>query len=135
MERFPENKNEAPCPVYEIDLTRAWNSEAEYSLFLEGLRKLPFYRSGLLYSGFDGDHIGISFTSQDEYVEDGIFCCNEADLSGTTNRQNAVDFAIEYKNSAIAVYDSSRMTRVEGESDAYRTQDSSALIAIIKIKK
>ncbi len=135
MESFNNlEKKELTSPLYEIDISKAWNSEGEALLFIEALKKLPIYREGLLYSGFDGDHIDVSFSSKDKYIEGGIFCCEEKELSGVTGGQSALDFAIDYKNPAIAVYDPIKLTKVPFEFYAYTVDDPSALIAIIKIK-
>ncbi len=134
MEIFPRNKKEAPCPVYEVDLKKAWNTEGEAELFIEGIKALGIHKPALLYSGFDGDQIGDSSSSVDEDLEGGIFCCEERELAGVVRGQSALDFALNYRSPAIAIYDPAKMTKAPFESHGYIINDPSALLAYVKLR-
>lgn len=118
--------------MYEIDISEGWDLESQIPIFLRALRKLPFYRKGLLYSGFNADEIGSSFAGS----EGVIFCGNETDLSGKGGG-NPFEYAIENRNAAIAVYDPSKLeyaVPAQEGNEGYRPKDETALIAIIRLK-
>ena len=127
-----ERRESPPSPpIYEVDISEGWDTESQVSVFLEALKKLPFYREGLLYSGFNADEIGTSFASS----EGVIFCGDETDISAEGG-ENPFTYAIENPNAAIAVYDPIKLEFAvpeQGGGEGYKPKDKTALIAIIKL--
>lgn len=126
-----EQKNILP-PIYTIDISKGWDTESQVALFRKGLKKLPFYRPGLLYSGFDGDKIGVTFHSEcGEWV---IFCNYEEVMGDLTELDNPFEYAHMYDNPAIAVYNPEKLKQTPDALDCeYIIDDPWALIAIIKL--
>ena len=122
-------------PTYEIDISEGWDTPSQAEVFLKELKKLRFYRPGLLYSGFDGDQIGKSWGSTEgKFV---VFCATVADISGEGDYANPLEFAMEYKNPAIAVYDSAKLEFVDPVhqgNEGYRIKDPTAIVGIIGLK-
>ncbi len=126
------------APTYEIDISEGWDTESQIAAFIKGLKKLKIYRKGLLYSGFDGSKVGQQFHSNEG--EDVIFCSHEENLTGSysentahADNQSAFDFASEYKQPAIAIYDPSKMEKGLSYHE-YKIKDPAALLAIIILK-
>jgi len=128
-----ENRESPPSPqIFEVDISEGWDTESQIEVFIRALKKLPFYREGLLYSGFNADEIGTSFASS----EGVIFCGDENDISGEGG-ENPLIYAIENQNAAMAVYDPAKLEFAvpeQGGSEGYKPKDETALISIIKIK-
>jgi len=139
-----EGINKIPEPViYEIDVSEGWDTPSQMEIFWKEVKKLPFYSPNLLYSGFDADEIGKSWSSN----EDGVVFCNKEDkfIFGDYDINNPYWYAMKYENPAIAIYDQSKMQHSDiiheiskeiiGESDeGYKMKDPSALLAIITFK-
>ncbi len=127
-----EKQEIALPPVYKIDISRGWDTESQVALFHKGLKKLPFYRPGLLYSGFDGNKIGITFHSEcGEWV---VFCNYEEVMGDLTEFDNPFEYAHMYDNPAIAVYNPEKLKQTPDALDCeYIIDDLWALIAIIKL--
>jgi hypothetical protein len=130
-----ENKEALPLPpVYKVDISEGWDKESQVALLLKGIKKLPCYRPELLYSGFNGDQIGKSTGSTEgEHV---VFCAPEEAI-GNDDRISSGDpfvFAIEHSNSAIAIYDPSKLKFADPQhkgNEGYIANDPEALIAIV----
>lgn len=130
------------APVFEIDVSKGWDFESQVEIFIRKLKKLPFYRSGLLYSGFNAAHIGKSFSSKS--LPGNVFCEPEENFQifdGGGVSHNPFEYALGYENPAIAVYDPAKLQKVEyknavrpREAGTYRVKEPSALLGIIKIK-
>lgn len=128
------------APTYEIDLSEYWAIELEVDAFLEELKRLKIYRKGLLYSGLDGSMIGQQVSSDEG--ENVIFCSTEQNLTGSYGEegvksavapQNALEYASDYDQPAIAIYDSSKMGKKD-DHYMYKIKDPSALLAILILK-
>lgn len=135
------------APIIDINVSEGWDTQSQIEIFLKALRELPFYRPGLLYSGFNADHIGVK--SSGKLVKGAIFCAPEQNievLDDETN--NPFLFAATHNRSAISVYDPLKLRKLSiGEeigmseyddiddenTEAYKIIDSSALIATIRI--
>ncbi len=126
-----KQKNILP-PIYNIDVSKGWDMESRVALFHKGLKKLPFYRPGLLYSGFDGNKIGITFHSEcGEWV---VFCNYEEVMGDLTEIDDPFYYAETYDSPAIAVYDPEKLKQNLYSLDCeYIIDAPEALIAIIKI--
>lgn len=123
-------------PTYEIEISQGWDTEAQIDALITGLEKLKIYRRGLLYSGFDGSQIGQQFHSDE--AEDVVFCSVEENLNGeysegTGDNQSAFKFAMAYEQPAIAIYDPSKMERIDPYHQ-FKIKDPSALLAVIILK-
>ncbi len=121
-------------PVYSIDISEGWDKESQIEIFMRELKKLPFYRPGLLYSGFDGDQIGKNWGSAEGKMV--VFCAEEDDINGDGDNQNPFEFALDYKNPAIAVYNPAGLEPVDesyGEMEGYKIKDLSAILGIIRL--
>ncbi len=117
-------------PIYKIDISAGWDTESQVKIFRSALKKLPFYRKGLLYSGFNGDQIGKSFSCTE--AEGVVFCALEEAFGSWDN--DPFEFALEHRRSAMSVYDPSMLEYVVPElegSEGYKIRDPSALLAII----
>jgi hypothetical protein len=127
-----EQKESLP-PIYTIDLSNGWDTSEQKRIFKKKIKILPFYHENLLYSGFNGDDIGISSGAAMENGE-RIFCGKEKQISCDENdfSQDALSHALHYDNPAIAVYDPQKLKHVYGE--VYTMQgDKTALIGIIRL--
>lgn len=131
-----ENREPMPSPpIYEIDLSAAWDTESQAELFIEQLKKLNIYKSNLRFTGFNGSHIGKKFASNQG--ENIIFCSEESDLfsgSGGEN-ENSIAYALSYDKPAVAIYDGDKIEKNHEHAPyGYNIKDPSALIAIIRLK-
>ena len=122
--------------IHEIDLSEGWDTVSQAEIFIEQLKKLGIYKPKLLFSAFDGSKIGESTSSN--AGQDVVFCSEESDLfsgSGGSN-ENSLNYALDYKEGAIAVYDGDKLEEANKEHGlyGYKIKDSSALLAIIKLK-
>ncbi len=131
----PGSNKESIPPVYEVDLSEGYDTQAQLELFERELKKLPFYNSELLYSGFNASHIGKSSSSKEG--EGVVFCADEKYMfdyenPGFTSR-SPFAYAGRYPKPAIAVYDSSKMEDVV-PGLSYKLKSPDAIIAIIRLK-
>lgn len=125
-----ESKNTPP--LYEIDLTEAWNTAAEADMFITALKSLGIYHPNLRFSGFNADDIGIKNSSDEN--PGVVFCSTESDLyKGSEGFENALNYAFGYLSPAVAIYDNSKLEIMDMETK-YKILDESALIAIVKLK-
>lgn len=118
-------------PIYEIDISEGWDKDSQVDILLQKMRSLPFYKEGLMYSGFNGDQIGGSFDSSQG--ENKVFCAPE-DAIGKGNafgKSDPYDFACGYENRAIAVYNPDKLEMIVDQPDLFIAHEE-ALIAIIK---
>ena len=129
MPERPERRPQAK--KFTIDISEAWDFPSQIEIIKNELYKLPFYRPGLLYSGFEG------LVSKTE----GSICCapeKNFDLPDDYSEENPLMFALKEKNPALAVYDPAKMKLLEENSkpDEYRYEilSSDALIATIILK-
>lgn len=113
-------------PIYEVDVSDGWDTVAKIEIFLDQLKKLSFYRPGLLYSGFGATEIGKKKST--------IFAAKE-EAFGVNYRgtRDPFDFARDYEDPVIGVYDPAYLDE-EIAADQYRIKDPKAIVAIIKIK-
>jgi hypothetical protein len=127
------------APTYEIDISEGWDTESQIDTFIKWLKRLKFYRVGLLFSGFDGNKIDQQFHS--DSAKNIVYCSNEQNLTGSYAEgegdagepQNAFEFATAYDKPAIAIYDPDKLEK--GAIDyEYRIKDPSALLAIVLLK-
>lgn len=122
-------------PLYEIDLSAAWDTESNAKLFIKQLKKLKIYKPNLRFTGFDGSKIGKEFSSS--YGEDIVFCSKESDLfsGGGGNDENSIAYAFSYDEAAITIYDGDKLEKSDDLGlYGYKIKDPSALIAIIRLK-
>lgn len=127
-------ESEPAAEIYDIDLSKGFDTEAQLKILKRKLRSLRFYRPGLLYSGFNADHIGESSSSKEP--DGSIFCAKEKDMFDYSNADfesnSPFAYASEYKTPAIAIYDPSKMEPASGLS--YKPRSPDALIAIVRLK-
>lgn len=129
IENYPKIKK------YSIDLSEAWDMESQIEIFFREIKKLPFYRPDLLYSGFDGDQIGKSFHS--DVGKDIVFCVSEEEMGirETDEDQNPMIYAMDYDNPAISAYDPLKLELAHSSpNEGYRIKDPGALVAVIVLK-
>ena len=122
-------------PLYEIDLSEAWDTESQAKLFIKQLKKLKIYKPNLRFTGFDGSKIGKEFSST--RGENVLFCSEELDLfsGGGGEDENSIAYAFSYDEAAIAIYDGDKLEKSDDHGFyGYRIKDPSALIAIIRLK-
>ncbi len=135
------------APIFDVDVSAGWDTASHIEIFMKALRGLPFYKPGLLYSGFNAKSIGTRSFSK--FREGVIFCGPEENLEDLDNSiNNPFQFALKYNQPAISVYDPSKLRKLSvGEeinmpeyndlhdegSEAYKFIDPSALIATIRI--
>ena len=119
-------KNFEKPKIYHIDLSKGWDTVEQLRIFMRALRKLPFYRPGLLYSGFDYKTVDQALTKEN------IYCGAEEDFT------DPIDIPLlayaDSENPTIAVYDSQKMKKVGSGETTYKPTDPSALIALIRVK-
>ncbi len=130
-----EELESTPSPVVcEIDISEGWDTVSQAEIFLRELKKLPFYRTGLLYSGFDGDQIGKSWGSTEgKYV---VFCAHEEDINGGDDEQDPFLYATQYNKPAIAAYDPEKLEYVNPtreNDEGYRMKESAAIVGIVRL--
>jgi hypothetical protein len=116
------------APIYEFDLSEAWDSESQIKLFFKRLKKLGLYKKDLLYSGFNGEKAGKQMHSDEG--RDIVFCSPESGFS--SGSENPFEYATDYEQPAIAIYDPDKLKKTGPEK--YIITDPTALIAIIQIK-
>lgn len=125
-----ERKDGKKIKVETADLREGWDVESWSREFVDWAKKQKWYRSDLLYTGFDGEDIGKKETSS---WEGGIiFCATETDLLGDERANNPIEYAHENPHAAVAVYDPTKMT--EQSVRAYKMKDPSARIAVVRLK-
>ncbi|RJQ33820.1 hypothetical protein C4556_03850 [Candidatus Parcubacteria bacterium] len=118
--------------IYIADVSKGWDTVSQTELFIKALRKMPFYRASLLYSGFDADGIGKSWHSAED--PGVIYCTDEHNLT-LEHADNPFQYALAYKNPAIGVYDPDKMEPLPSRNEfAHTMKDPSALIAIVRLK-
>lgn len=133
-----KKKGREKIKTYEVDLSKGWDTVSHKEIFLEYVRNLPFYKPGLLYSGFHAEDIGKSSSE----IEGVVFCASEEDiLNPNPLGEDPFKYAIKYDEPAIAIYDPSKMKEEPYENYrnipmqyAYRPKDPSALLAVIRLK-
>ena len=131
---FEKREAQSLPSIYDINISEGWDTQSQLEIFFKTLKKLPFYRSGLLYSGFDANQIGKSFGSTEE---PGLIFCSPEEAIGSQwdETRDPWQYALEYNQPAIAVYNPKKLKREGGGlSDAYRSKSSSSLLAVIRIK-
>lgn len=123
-----------PVPaIYDIDISAGWDTISQLEILKSEMKKLPFYRPDLLYSGFNADQIGKSWGSAND---PGLVFCSQEEMIGSDYNTDIDPFryAIKNDNSAIAVYDPKRLESVIDDTpETYKLKDSSAIIAIIRL--
>lgn len=132
LERSPSDPMHSP-PVYEIDLSKAWDTLSQVELFIRKLKRLKIYRPNLLFRGFDGQKMSMMFSGRSG--KNIIFCSQEFDLFNENGFcENALKYAFQYDEPAIAIYDDDKDKLDRIGSNEYQLKDPSALIAIIRLK-
>lgn len=135
-------------PVIELDLSKAedWNGrEGERDYIIGALKRLNLYKSGLLFRGFDGEKIeSVQRDGSGTSHKYGFHASTESELVPiTTDGQSALDFAMDYDVSALAIYDKDKLF---GPGDGqgcveyeYKPKDGhtfkDALVAILILNK
>jgi hypothetical protein len=119
--------NGKSVPKVTVTIQGYWDTVSRNEMVLSAIRKLPFYRQGLLYSGFNAASI-----KDDELV----FCGKEDDLLKDEVEDNPINYALEDKDDAktmpaIAVYDETKMNIKLGDYRAYITTKGALLAVII----
>ncbi len=124
-------------PAYNISLHEAFDSTHESELFLEELRKLPFYRSDLLYSGFGNTKSKKHYSRKNN--PGTFFATDESGfLVDSDNINNPLYYALSdehaevHKKPAVVIYDPNKVSQVY--LDNYAFKDSNPYVAIIHIE-
>lgn len=127
MEQSPESI--IPPEVYEANLSEGWDSVSQGEIFLDEIKKMPFYRPGLLYSGFNADDIGKNSSDVEKGV---VFCATEKEILEAITTQNPISYASEQDNPAIGVYDPDKLSLYD-VGFGYVVTDPTALLAVVKL--
>jgi hypothetical protein len=125
------------APVVTIDVSEGWDTKSISDIFLSEIRKLPFYKSDLQYSGFNADDIGVTTTSK--MSKGKVFCGDESDILASNSPRHGgveidpVGWALdEYDRPAVAIYDPAKLKRDPlGEHEILEPR---ALVAVVRLK-
>ncbi len=126
----------ADAAVYDVDISEGWDTQSQGEILIDALKRLPFYRDDLVYSGFNGDQIGTSVSGSEPGI---VYCSPENELirDDEEGDLNPLRYANDHERGAIAVYDPKKLDFQEidsGASDVYKIVDPSALLGIIRLK-
>lgn len=124
-----EYKDGKRITIEVADLREGWGLESWSQEFVDWAKKQKWYRSDLLYTGFNADDIGKNQAAS--WGAGIIFCATESDFFSEDRSDNPINYAQEYIRPAVAVYDPAKMQ--EQSIRAYKMIDSSALIVVVKI--
>ena len=127
-----EEREVGVSKLYMWDLTDGYDTQDQKEIFLRKLQLSPFYQPNLLYCGFDARDIAKIGNTKGKNI---IFVGDGSSFLESSN--NPFEFALEYDNPAIAVYDPTKLEPVDEEheeAEGYRVKDPSALITVIRLK-
>jgi hypothetical protein len=129
MPKNPDLKESKKICTLDVDLKEAWDTESEFEIIVEALKKAGIYKRSLLYCGFDGSR---------KFQMDSFFAGEERNLKeGITsgNNYNPIEYAFKQKIPAIAIVDSEKTEITEEDLLCHKASDPSAVLAIIHLKR
>lgn len=110
-QEYPAESKRVKIPVENLDLSEGWDTPAQAEIVFNALRKMGIDPEKCVYAGFDGNFIDLVLKTGTHSKKTGgqkMFCSDCKDLMkgyGHTD-PNALDFAFDTQDPALAVYDS-----------------------------
>lgn len=119
--------------LIKVDLSEAYDTEAEADLFLAALKKEGVYKKNLLFCGFDG--------SRQFRLTGKMFAVWEEDLRGGESGEDAmnpINYAFGFTRPAIAIIDGDQIDNPPSHEPGWKNAEitvkkPSAILAIAKL--